>query len=430
MYHLNNVFKIFVFISLFIFFCSSSVADNSQLHLLSKEKRDKKVDQLKSKAQSLLRGNNRRIDRINKLLSRQTKESTQTAIISLNKIAEDSKSNGSQTVEASFLLGNAYASIEDFPKSIKNFEKFLENKEASFNRFQSTLIILSQLYLISKNIQKSKDYLLSWFSITEKEVSRPYALLATINYMEKDTKQALVNISKAISLSKEPEKKWLSFAASLNFEFKNYKKAEEVLAQLVALYPESQMHWEQLSITKFEQNKSTETLASFQIASKIKPFTKEVSIIQHTSLLSEQGIPYLAGKNLDLALKEKKIKINRKNYEILGDFWMQAREWQWALEAYKQSAALAKKDGKIFMKLSRLYLFQEQWAEAIKYMTQGLKLGGIKKPDEVYFQIGWSYYELKKYTKSLEYFGKAIDLQGDYEIPSRKWIRQIKASLS
>lgn len=417
-----------IFIFLFTF---SSVGENiiHELHLLPKDKLQKIADKLKKNEGSLISSKDKRLIRISKLLSKKSKKSINKAIFFLKKIISSKSVRKTQASQALWFLGSAYASLEDYKQSIVYFEKSINSDSIGLKRFQLTLITLSQLYLISKNQEKSKKYLLSWFAISETPQPQPHVFLAAIYYMEKKKLKALKEINKAISLKKIPDKRWLSFSANINLELKKYEEAEIVLSRLVSLYPSDQLLWIQFSGTQFHLNKSKKTLASFQIASKLKSFEKEHQFLQHASLLSEQGIPYLAAKNLKKGLDQKKIKYSQKNYEILGDFWRQAQELEKALKTYLLSTQHSVENGKIFIKLGHIYFFKEDWKQATKYMKEGLSRGKIENKDEVYFQIGWAYYQMKKYEQSIKFFGKSIDLSGKFEIASRQWKRKSKKAL-
>lgn len=370
---------------------------------------------------------NKKFSRIYKLMRK--KDSTKKAISLLKKIIASPGSPSSEKLQALRDLGIAYSGLNNYKKAIFYFEKSLSSPVVHFDQYMALLINVSQIYLADNNVTKAREYLNRWFNMTDRKKAQPYVLMSFVHYMEGDKNKALEKILRAINMTKKPDKRWLTFASSLYLQFKNYKKAEALLSRSLVLYPASTWHWKTLSLAQFENNKRKETLASFQLADKVQPLSKEAGVIHLVRLFLDQDLPYQAGQVLKKAIKEKKIKANQKNYEILGDCWMNAEEIEQALLAYKEASKKTKDDGSIWVKLGLTYFNQGNWSQAAKSMEKGVEMGKVNRLDEVYMQIGLSYYRLKKYTSAIYAFEKAEELEGNYEITARKWIRQAQTFL-
>ena len=416
----------------FLFFLMTAVSQawSKEPVASSKENMEQLKKQLKKKNNSLLSSrSNRKFSRVHSYLRKNNKTARLKAIERLQKILNESSSLPFEQASAHHFLGNIYASMEDFKKSITHFKQAVSLKSLSYNKHLGTLLLLAQLYLMTENTALAKQYLHQWQALSETRSPIFHVLMSQAFYMEKKPKRALTQIHRAIDLSKKPKKRWLAFAAGLSIEQEDYTSAEALYRRLVYLYPKAQKSWKQLAETQHKNKKPKETLASMQLAHKVQPLQEEPTILSLVSLLGDQGIPYKAGKSLEQAINKKKVKSSQENYEKLGDFWWWAEEINRALKAYHTSANLSSTP-QIFFKLGRIYYAQNNWSQAVSQMEKGLSLdrSQVSKDeiDEIHMKIGFAYYNLRQCNKAIQAFEQAEISEGFYEIKARRFIRQVK----
>ena len=414
------MFRLFL-VSSILFISNFSFADDHWQKLKADLKRRPSI--LMSKTM------NRKISRAHKLMSKKGTESLKKAQDILYGITKSRLSY--EKSEAYRLLAMSFIQQRKFKRAIRYLKRSMSFNTMNYQQYLSSLLILSQIQLNfkdSKSKQKAQEYLKEWFILSDKPQPKAYALMGYVYYMQDKKEEALAQIKKAISLSKVPRKEWLGVAVNIQLELKRYQAAQALLHQLLTLYPSSQSYWRQKSNVFFNLEKSPEALATYQLAHKVKPFEKGKTLKELSNFLNMQGIPYKSAKNWEKALKEKKAKNTSEHYEYLGDLWNKSEEIQRAINAYHQAIFIPDADPRIFMKLSSLYFLRQEWQKGIDVLKKVLRKK-LENKDELYVQVGFAYYYLKEYQKSLSYFHRAEKLRGDSEIIARQWIRQVQQYL-
>ena len=409
-------------VSFILFFFNFSLAQDHWKQL--KKELKKRPSVLMSKTM------NRKISRVHKLMSKQSKESVKKAQSILNGITKSSYLSYEKS-EAYRLLAMIFIQERSFRKATQFLNKAISFNTMSYQQYLDALLILSQIQLNFKSSQakkKAQEYLEQWFSLSDRPKPKAYALMGYVYYMQDKKEEALAQIQKAISLSKIPKKEWLGVAVNIHLELKRYSAAEKLLHRLLTLYPSSQPYWRQKSNVFFNLDKPPKALAAYQLAHKVKPFEKGKALKELSAILNMEGIPYTAAKNWEKALNEKKAKHTSEHYEYLGDLWSRSEEIQKSVEAYNKAILIPNADTRVYVKLSNLYFLRQEWKNGIDILRKILN-SKVKNKDELYVQIGFAYYYLKEYQKSLSYFHKAEKLKGDSEIVARQWIRQVQQYL-
>ena len=416
---------IHLFLICLVSFFSCFVSAQSEWDALKKELQNRPIV-LMSKTM------NRKITRVHRLMRKKNKSSLSKAQSILTEITKSS-SMDSEKAEAYRLLGINSLQQKEFKSAIQFLQQSIDLKTLSYRQYLDTILILAQIHLSLKESRsklKAQKYLQKWFALADKPQPQSHALMAYVYYMQKKKKKALKEVYKAIDLANKPKKQWLGVAVNIHLELKEFQSAEKLLHRLLTLYPSSQIHWRQMSNVSFNVKNNPGTLASYQLAHKVKAFEKEGLLKQLSNLLNMQGVPYTAAKNWEQALKEKKVKETSEHYEYLGDLWSKSEEMKRAIHAYKKALLLPKAKPMVYVKLSSLYFLKQKWREGVQVLEKVLKAhSDIENKDGIYVQIGFAYYYLKEYQKSLDYFYKSEKIRGDSEIIARQWIRQVKQYL-
>ena len=385
----------------------------------------------KKSTHSMSKRTSRRFRRIHTWMTSSNKENVDRARQSLKEIVNSSNTHPSERAKALLLLGEIYSMDNDYTKAIQHYEQALQGVHISYYEYLKYVLTLAHRYMALENYNKAQSYIEKWMALKDKDRPEAHAMLAFIYYQKDKKREALVEIEQAIGMSETPRKLWLSFAAALYVEFKRYATAEQTLHRLLALYPSSQIHWRQMSsvFLNFPKQKSSSALAAYQLAHKVRSLDTESNVTELLRLLLDQGIPYTAAQNWEKAIQEEKVKASSKNYEILGDSWMQAEEKDKALKAYKIAAEKSDK-GTIWLKLGIIYLNDGKWKLSVDSMKKALsKEPDIEDADGVYIRIGFAYYNLNQYQQAFDAFKSAEKIRGDFEIMARQQSRKMKEFL-
>lgn len=379
---------------------------------------------LKSRRAALTsKGTHRRLSRAHSLMA---KNKLGDAIEVLNRLLKSTEKRPHEKAQVMQAMGFAYAQKENYKKAITYLQGAIDLGSLPYSPTMSTLYTIAQVHVAQENYGKALKKINEWFALADEPSPDAFVLKATVFAQQKKQKEALALVTKAIDMTDKPKESWLSFAVAMNYELERFKEAGRLLEKLTGLYPEKAKYWKQLTGVYLNLETNKKALATMELAHKGNYLEQGSEILNLVSLFIYGGIPLKGAKLLDAALKDGTVKKTQRNYEILGDAWAQAEEMDEALVAYAASAKLAK-DGRIFAKQGRIYLEQEKWKEADKYLTQGLAKGAIKSPQHVHMALGVARFNLKKFDAATQSFNDAKKASEKVTKSANQWIEFVKA---
>lgn len=375
------------------------------------------------KAALTSKGTHRRLSRAHSLLG---KNKIDDAIAVLERLLKSTEKRPHEKAQVLQNLGFAYAQKEKYSKAVKYLQSSVDLNVLPYTPTMSTLYTIAQVNVAQEKYDLALKQLDQWFALADEPSPDAFVLKATIYAQRKKSKEALALVTKAIDMTDSPKESWLSFAVAMNYELEKYKEAARLLEKLAGLYPEKKKYWKQLAGVYLNLEKNPQALATMELAHKGNYLEKDSELMNLVSLFIYGGIPLKGAQLLEKSLKDGKVKKSQKNYEILGDAWAQAEEMDKALGAYAASAKMAK-DGRIFAKQGRIYLEQEKWAQADKYLTEGLQKGKIKNPQHIHIALGVARFNLKKFDAATKSFETAKKVSGKVKSQADQWISFVKA---
>lgn len=381
-------------------------------------------EELKNRKAALTsKGTHRRLSRAHGLMA---KNKLDDAIAVLNRLMEATAQRPHEKAQVMQALGFAYAQKDQFKKALEYLQGSLDLGVLPYSPTMSTLYTIAQVHVAQEQYDIGLKKINEWFALADEPSPDAYVLKATIFAQKKKSKEALALVTKAIDMTDKPKESWLSFAVAMNYELERFKEAGRLLEKLTGLYPEKKKYWKQLAGVYLNLENNPKALATMELAEKGNYLEQDSEIMNLVSLFIYGGIPLKGAKLLEKSFKDGTVKKTQKNLEILGDAWAQAEEIDKALEAYAESAKYAK-DGRIFAKQGRIYLEQENWKEADKYLTKGLAKGKIKNPQHVYMALGVARFNLKNFEEATKAFNDAKKASDKVSKQAEQWIGFVKA---
>ena len=381
-------------------------------------------DELKSRAAALTsKGTNRRLTRAHDLMSKNKNKEALNVLKRLEKSTEKRPHELAQVYNA---MGHAYASMDQYPKAIQSFQRSLDLKVLPYAPTMQMLYSVAQLNVAQEKYDVALKQIENWFQLADEPSPDAYVVKATILAQKKQRREALKLVTKAIDMTDKPKESWLAFAVAMNYELEQFKEAGRLLEKLPGLYPEKKKYWKQLAGVYLNLEDNKKALATMELAEKGEYLQENGEIMNLVSLFIYGGIPLKGARLLEKSLKEGKVKKTQKNYEILGDAWVESKEMKKALVAYAKSAKLAK-DGRIFAKQGRIYLEQEEWAQADQYLTKGIAKGKLKNAQHIHMALGVARFNLKKFDAAKKSFQTAKKTSKKVARQADQWINFVKA---
>jgi len=295
----------------------------------------------------------------------------------------------------------------------------LSADEASTARFQ-----IAQFSLALQDWRQGIDDLKEWFATTAQPTSVAYYLLGAAYYQVQDYDSALEPASKAIELADAPQENWLQLLLALRVMREEYDQAVPILKRLVATYPTKKTYWTQLSSVYAALGQYDDATAAMQLAYDAGLLTEDQDIQRLAQLLVHSGIPRRAAEILAGALdKQKRLQSDPKTYELIGNCWVAAREYEMAIEPLARAAELSD-NGEAYVRLAEVHVQLEDWNKAAEALRRGLEKGSLESPGHAQLLLGIAFYNRKNTQAARSWLEQAL-ADETTRSQAEAWLKQL-----
>ncbi len=308
------------------------------------------------------------------------------ALAELEEMKGSSRLNDHEEALIWQTYGFIYGSQEKYPQAMAAFEKCLAKQALPDAAQLNVQFNLAQLYVMQEQYKKALTLFADWFAKTPEPSPESHYVYGIALLQSGDKKNALVHGLLAIQNAKVPKEAWLQLVLSVYLETKQYKASLAPLETLVALYPRK-AYWMQLSAIYAEQDEFEKALASMALAYEQKLLTEGREINQLAQLYLYNRVPYRAAVILEKGMAQGKIDGSGKNWQLLGEAWLAAREREKAGKPLSMAAARSD-DGELFYRLAQIQIDSEEWEAAQKSLAQAIKKGGLDDPAGAQLLLG------------------------------------------
>lgn len=326
--------------------------------------------------------------------------------------------------------GWIYYSLENYPESIKYYERVLKEDELSDALQLGTLYTLAQLKFVQEDYRGAVGHLEEWMRIQPIVGADAYALISQGYYQLGDMDKSLQNINTAVdkfeSTGKIPKENWYSLQRAIYFDRKDNKKVIDILIKLVRHYPKA-VYWKQLSGLYGLEEREEDQLFAFEVVYLMGAAEKEQEIVNLAYMYLGQDIPYKAAKVLDKGIKDGIVKESSKNLELLANSWRMAQEIDKSIPEMEKAASKSD-DGDLYARLASIYLDAEKYDKALASGNKARNRGGIKRSDNLAVVMGMAYTNKKQYDKAIKEFRTAAKDKRSKKFADQ-WIRFARAEL-
>jgi tetratricopeptide (TPR) repeat protein len=324
------------------------------------------------------------------------------------------------------LFGYVAASKEDFAEAAKRFDAALALESLPEGQQVSIRFNLAQIYMMLERWEDAITTFNRWFAEVETPNSNGYYMLAVAYYQSGDLDKAFEPASKALEIATKPKEAWIRLLLALHMEKKEYKKALPLVEKLVSLYPKKP-YWMQLSAIYAELGEDAKSLATQQLAYQEGFLTEDKELRRLAQMYLFHDLPFRAALVLDGAIEEGKVEGDTKAYELLGNSWLAAREYERALEPLERAAEVSD-DGELFLRLGRVYVQREEWDKAAEELNKALEKGNLDEPGNVHLLLGIAVYNQKRLDRARRSFVRALDFEESNQ-NAQQWLRVIDREL-
>ncbi|NRA04467.1 MAG: tetratricopeptide repeat protein [Myxococcales bacterium] len=344
----------------------------------------------------------------------------------LRKLEASDKRNDYETALMQQLFGHVYAERNDYERALKAFEAAISTRALPLPAELNLRYNLGQLYLATERYEEAIRTLEAWLELAENPAPRAYLLLAHAYVSLGEYRKALVPAKTAVERSPEPKQQWLRLLLAIHLELDQLVEAAEVLQVLVAHFS-SKTYWIQLSAIYGSLERDQASLTSMELAYRLGFLTESKELVRMAELYLYNAIPYQAGRVLEQGFSEKRIEKTEKNWQLLADSWITAKEFERALPPLERAATLSE-EGDLSLRLGHVYLQSDDWANAARALRNAIGKGGLDKPSSAQLLLGISLFHLGKPEAAEKAFQQAARHE-QTKRSAREWLTHLRRSL-
>lgn len=325
----------------------------------------------------------------------------------LEALDRSKRYNENEVANLHNMLGYIYYLKEEYDSALREYkivaaqgEKIPEGLETT------TLYTVAQLSYVQEDYDEALRYMEIWISKAQNPSSAPRFFLATVYYQKNDYDRAIEQMELGIRIAEErgttvKEQQW-SLLTFLYFEKEDWPNVIDTLKIMVERFPKRE-HWVRLAGVYGQEGYEKEQMYALESAYTLGFFERKTDYTNLAGLLMQEEVPYRAAKVLVAGLNAEAVERDAKSLQALGQAWQLSQEVDSAIEVYEAAAKLSE-DGKIYERLSYLYLEDDQFARCVDSASGALDKGGLRKTQSVHIVKGMCQYNMERLTAARDSF--------------------------
>ena len=367
-----------------------------------------------------------RIDQAQKLMA---EEKYDEAFAPLQAMLDSDRFKPYEKAVAIQTIGFIHAAKGDYPKTIASFERAIASGDLPPRVVNDLTYNLAQLNLAEDRPEKALTLLTQWLATIEGEpAAEAFGLKAQIHLLLNDLPQAELAVRKALSKIDTPKQSWTRILLSVLLQQERYKEARPVLEDAVERWPGVKAFWQQLTAVYYEEDEEKLAFVAQRAMHVQGMLTSSKELSGMAQLFLYHDVPIKAAQILQTGLDNGSIEKTEKNYELLAQAYMHAREWSKSIAPLTIAAEKSDK-GKFYAQLAQSHLQDEEWAKAEAAMEKALQKGGLEDEANSWLLLGIARARIEKYDAAIKAFRKAGD-DDDIAKDAFRWIRSIEQRLA
>lgn len=321
------------------------------------------------------------------------------------------------------LKSDLLLTLERYREAIAPMEAALATGAVPEQRLDQIRYNLGQLYSQIGRYRDAIRVLESWIREANSIPANAYFVLAAchleLNALRAARRWADLGRDESDKLSYTQ----YQFIASIYVQQSDWTALQKLLEEAVRSFPDKVEFWRQLAQVHMERDREAQALAVMRVAYANGLLQRGEDLVRLAQLMRLRNAPWLAANVMEDGMRRKLIEPTSRNWLLLGNSWMAAREYDRAYPPLEKAAGMTQKP-RDWLRLARLYAQNAGWGGCIKSADAGLRAG---PPDPGPFQIlrGVCAYEDGDFEKALDAFAKARKSKKS-AAEARGWIQFIE----
>ncbi len=329
-------------------------------------------------------------------------------------------------------LGQVALQREQFNIALKHLQQAYELEAMPKEQQLNLHRMLSQLYCMEEQWQSCIQSLQDWMvevseTAPDKISADDYLLLAQAQSQTEQWNNVVESISQA--MHRKTTKKqtvpegWYQLRVVAHIQLKQWPAAIRDQQRLIEDYASKPAYWRQL-VSMHQQNKDPQSALSAQrIAYEQGLLEKSADYRLLAQMLLQDKLPFFAGQVLEQGLKQGILKHSKKNLELLGHCWMQAREMKKAISVLADLNRIDPNQERT-VQLAYLQMELQHWQAAHNTLEQALRKKSADK-SKLQLMLGITRIKLKRYHQARQVLHAAAS-DASLKTTAESWLRYLK----
>lgn len=317
--------------------------------------------------------------------------------------------------------------LENYAEAIRHFEVAVATNALPSEITSQMEGNLIQLYMTQDAYQKTLDLMASWLPRQSDPPVQIFVTAASAATHLNKFDLGIRYIREAIQRSEKPEENWYRLLVALYHEKGDQQGTANALEEIIRIFPNNPEYWRQLSGLYINMGKDLRALGILETAYEKGLLDREEDLLQLVNLYLFLDIPFEGSKILAREIEKGRITANRRNFELLANAFLRARENRDALQALLNAAEEAE-DGNLDLRVAQIYVELQEWKSALKHLEAALEKGELRNTGLPFLLMGYAFYALDRREEALEVFVAGLS-EKSIERQARQWISYLDPEL-
>ncbi|MCB9648147.1 MAG: tetratricopeptide repeat protein [Deltaproteobacteria bacterium] len=234
-------------------------------------------------------------DRLTKAQEAFNAKKYDTALAEADKARKRLRLNKHETALVLQTIGYIYAGKEKLKESAENLEGALAQDALPRQTETSIRYTLGQIYLALKEFKKAVAAFDAWMNAVENPNPSALYTIAVAKFQAQQFADAVQYGEWAVKGVKKPADSWLQLLLSGYFETKRFRKAVDILIELIERHPDRRSQWLQLSSLYSQLGEEDKAMGVLEMAYRGGLLEKHEEIVNLAQRYLAASIPAKAG---------------------------------------------------------------------------------------------------------------------------------------
>lgn len=309
------------------------------------------------------------------------------------------------------MRGYLYSEKDRPQEALRAYDRVLELEVRDPVMTQQVRYNSAQLLMSLDRYAEAIQRIDAWVAAAENIKPEQRVQAAWIYFGAQAYATAAGHLEQAIEAAPQPAESWYQMLLAIYQNAQDQAALKKWLPVVIEAYPHNKSYWQLLSSVYLHLQEDRRAVATLSAAYHNGLLTEGQDLLHMARLYLYAGVPHKAARTLQDALRSQKISASAANFELLADSWLQARENSAAVAALER--ALAAGGGPVVsLKLGRLLVQEEQWAEAREHLQQAAGTEEGRIGGEALLLLGMAAYQDGRPADARAAFTRAREYSG------------------